>query len=163
MTSQRATFFILIILILCSAVGAVQMPRKPSTAKTEQLTRTKVPKDLVEQLIHDVPQIKSSYEGYVNELYDSLPMAHQIDLDEDGLQEFIVYGGAALSGNRSGPVWVYSQTKSGYKQLFGGSIAHDQGFAPLKTKTNGYRDFEFRSDSSVVVFKFNGKRYSPFR
>jgi len=82
----------------------------------------------------------------------------------DGLPEFVVYAGAVRSGNHSGPIWVYSQTPKGYKQLLSHFIYIDQDFLPMRTKTNGYLDFQFKGGATgTTIFKYNGAKYRPMK
>ena len=114
----------------------------------------------------------TNFENYLeasgdSDCQDILQINQTVDLNGDGINEFVVRGNSSFlcgaTGNCS--MWIYKKSGNGYKKLL------DTGGEYLTVKrssTNGYknifvRDHESASESYQTTFKFNRGKYEESR
>ena len=130
--------------------------------------KTKLPKNLVQQLIADINDNENNFrlsDIDLEVLHKNLKFELH-DLNADGVSEFFLYidhhywCGAGSNCN----YWVYQKTKDGYILL-----ADDAVLRVKDTMTNGYRDLSSETPMgfcernvqrvAVTPYKYNGKQY----
>lgn len=150
---------------LCMANGFAQSrQRQSNSVPRPKRTITKLPEDLIEQLINDDAEVRS----YVNENNDRRKSfeAELIDLNGDGKPESEIDNTDPASpfcfveGNCTS--WLYRKTDNGWELL----LTTDVPVLPLKTSTHGYRDIAVHRFVGAVheyktIYKFDGRRYQP--
>ncbi|MGI8654076.1 MAG: hypothetical protein ACR2LC_02525 [Pyrinomonadaceae bacterium] len=137
------------------------------SAKTKPVT-SKIPKDLVQQLIKDINHNKNNSRLSV----DDLQVLHRNlkyelhDLNGDGVQEFFLYidhsDWCGAGGNCS--YWIYQRTNHEYTLLL-----EDKVLRVRNRATNGYKDLASEvamgfcavniRRASVSLYRYDGKQY----
>jgi hypothetical protein len=121
-----------------------------------------VPPQILEQIRRD-----TTWQPRVESLSDSLPfflIAKRVDLNHDGVPEFVVQGIDRLCGASWCPFWIYRRISIGYERLL--DAGNIQRLEPQATVSDGYRDVRaWRHgsawESGVTSYKFDGRRYRP--
>ncbi|MBI4750674.1 MAG: hypothetical protein HY774_19485 [Acidobacteria bacterium] len=146
-------FTLLTSLILALGISSV-------LAQTGSQIAPGVQEKVVQQMILDGQVTRACVEeaGGFTKVVSVLP----VDLNGDGNPEMIIYGhNCACVGARRCQQWIYVNTKSGYKLVFGPGQVDE--ITPQKTVTNGYKDllvgFVSGNDGWQVIYKFDGIRY----
>ncbi len=137
------------------------------SAKTKT-TASKIPKNLVRQLIEDINHNKNNVRlsaGDLQVLHRNLKYELH-DLNADRVPEFFLYidhsDWCGAGGNCS--YWVYRKTNHRYKLLL-----EDKVLRVRNRATNGYKDLESEVSvgfcavnvqrANVSLYKYDGKRY----
>jgi hypothetical protein len=156
---------IITMVVLLSVVSASAQTRRGSrVSRTSQPKWIELPKGLLQQLIRDDKDVRTFIDSGIDNInsIDNFS-AQPVDLNGDRRSEFIIYS-PPLTGNSSGPIWIYRRTASGYEQiLYTGAMLLE----PLNTSTKGYRDLVSSGGGNAMgyfkdVFKFNGRKYVLF-
>ncbi len=141
---------------------------KSSTISSNQENTSKIPNDLIQQIITDINTNENNFHLSKEDLEVlNNHLKHQLhDLNNDGVSEFFLYiehsDWCGAGSNCS--YWVYQKTTTGYKLL-----VEDKVLQVKDNVTNGYLDLSSETPMgfcdkniarlSVTPYKYDGKEY----
>lgn len=141
---------------------------KSSTVSSNQKNTSKIPDDLIQQLITDINTNENNFHLSKEDLevLNNYLKYELHDLNNDGVSEFFLYidhsDWCGAGSNCS--YWAYQKTPTGYKLL-----VEDKVLQVKDSVTNGYRDLSSETPMGfcdkniaklgVTPYKFDGKEY----
>lgn len=147
--------------------GMSQSRHSGTPSSTKQIA-SKIPSELMEQIINENSDLRvrdvinGAYNGSVAEYIRDWKV-ERIDLNKDGIPDFIIYPLSPFSGNHVGTVLIYQKTSTGYRNLakdnLTWSLDHLTKIVMGSSYTNGFVDLyeiEGRKKSKII---FNGRYY----
>jgi hypothetical protein len=113
------------------------------------------------QIVSDHQPYLGTYGGSGAEFGRALEV-DRIDLNGDGIVEFVVSGSPSFCGNRLCTFDVYRESRAGFESLTEGGLVKGTGNRIVlgKTRIKGYLDLvEKNGNRSVQRCRFDGRRY----
>ena len=175
---QQLILFLCVVVSLfglsCGSSASMQnqslIEKSSQAISSNQENSSKIPSDLIQQLITDINTNENNFHLSKKELevLNNHLQYELHDLNNDGVLEFFLYiehsDWCGAGGNCS--YWVYQKTTAGYKLLL-----EDKLLTVKDNVTNGYRDLSSKTPMgfcdknvgrfSVTQYKYDGKEYQP--